>query len=63
MWQVMNLLFLLSRFLCITLLVLLDKKKKKKEDIMLHIPNSWEKIPRTYNEKLPLVCNFYKTRI
>jgi hypothetical protein len=55
MWQVMNLLFLLSRFLCITLLVLLDKKKKKKEDIMLHIPNSWEKIPRTYNEKLPLV--------
>jgi len=43
MWQVMNLLFLLSRFLCITLLVLLDKKKKKKKDIMLHIPNSWEK--------------------
>jgi hypothetical protein len=31
------------------------QKKKKKKDIMLHIPNSWEKIPRTYNEKLPLV--------
>jgi predicted ATP-grasp superfamily ATP-dependent carboligase len=39
------------------------RQKKKKKDIMLHIPNSWEKIPRTYNEKLPLVCNFYKTRI
>jgi len=39
------------------------RQKKKKKDIMLHIPNSWEKIPRTYNEKLPFVCNFYKTRI